>query len=145
MRSRHIAQMNIGKLKFPLEHAANKEFVSQLLPVNEKADNFIGFIWRLKTECGYSADLQLYPDPQIIINLTVWESLEALKKFTYQEKSHLSVLRNRKKWFLPISPSYVLWYIEKGTFPTIEEGKKRLDYLEKYGATEYAFTFQCPY
>ena len=42
---------------------------------------------------------QVSDDPLLIVNLTVWESVEALEAFAYREASHLAVLRRRREWF----------------------------------------------
>ncbi|WP_222982468.1 DUF3291 domain-containing protein [Flagellimonas meishanensis] len=141
MKDSHVAQINISKLKKPLEHPSIKDFVDMLSPINEEAERSPGYVWRLKSESGYSSDLIVFPDPLVIINLTVWESLDDLRNFTYNNGLHLQALKNRKKWFHSIKPSYAIWYIRKGELPTIEEGKKRLLHIKKHGASEYSFDF----
>ena len=43
--------------------------------------------------------MRAFDDPLVIVNLTVWESVEALEVFAYREDSHLAVLRRRREWF----------------------------------------------
>ena len=143
---RNLAQINIGRLKYPMGHPDMKGFEDMLIPVNNEAEKAPGFVWRLQSESGYSSDLSVFPDPMLIINLTVWESLEALRNFTYSNPLHRQVFRNRRDWLLPLQPSYALWYInKKDGYPTIEEGKERLNYLKTNGPSKFAFNFQQTY
>ncbi len=105
----HLAQINISRLKAPLEDPLLADFVKQLIPVNEAADQAPGFVWRLQSENGYSSDVEAFDDPLIIINLTVWESIEALFNFAYKNQVHLEVFTKRKKWMEPIKPSLALF------------------------------------
>jgi hypothetical protein len=74
--------------------------------------------------------------------MSVWSSVEALQEYVYQS-SHAYVFRKRKDWFEEITaPSLALWWIPAGLIPTIEDGKLRLEMLEKNGVTPDAFTFK---
>lgn len=78
----------------------------------------------------------------IIINLTVWETVEALREYVYKS-AHSQVLRDRRRWFEKFGgPYYSLWWIPAGHSPTPEEGKERLDYMRKYGDSAHAFSFK---
>lgn len=145
MPNYHLAQINIARMLAPIDHPAMAEFVAQLASVNALADSSPGFVWRLQTESGDATSIQVYDDDMIIINLTVWESVEALREFVYKGAHH-GVLRDRKRWFEKFDgPYYVLWWVPAGHIPSPEEGKQRLDHLREHGATEYAFSFQDPF
>ena len=78
----------------------------------------------------------------MIINLTVWESIEALHAFSYGG-DHARVYAARKQWFEPLDvPSLALWWIEAGHTPTVEEAKERLELLAEHGPTTAAFHFK---
>jgi len=145
MQKYHLAQFNIGRLIAPLEDPLIKEFVDNLDPVNAQADKAPGFVWRLQTDEGDATDIDAYGDPQIIVNMSVWESIEALKKFAYQNPQHAYMFRNRKEWFEPDSSGMVMWWIPDGHVPSVEEGKERLAFLRENGASEYAFDFRQVY
>jgi hypothetical protein len=83
MRSNHhhLAQVNVARMVAPLGSEQMACFVAQLPHINGLADRSPGFVWRLGTPDGATA-VQAYTDPMVLINLSVWESVEALKQFT---------------------------------------------------------------
>jgi Domain of unknown function (DUF3291) len=116
--------------------------VAQLAPVNAVADQTPGFVWRLQTESGDATSLKVYDDEMMIVNLTVWESVSALREFVYKNAHH-GVLRDRKRWFEKIDvPYYAMWWIPAGQLPSVEEGKERLEYLHQHGDSVYAFSLK---
>ena len=141
MGSCHLAQINIARLIAPLDDPRIAGFVSQLDPINALADRSPGFVWRLQSESGNATDLAYNEDPFIIVNMSVWESVEALRDFVYRSR-HLSVFRDRSQWFEKTDlPNYCLWWVRAGHRPAIAEGRERLEYYRKHGATPQAFWF----
>jgi hypothetical protein len=138
---RHVAQINIGRMVAPLGGPEMAGFVARLDEINAIADAAPGFVWRLQTDDGDAMAIQAFDDPLIIVNMSVWESLEALHAYVYRS-DHVRVLRDRKKWFTPMSgPYYALWWVPPGHRPTPDEGKERLAYLAAHGPSERAFWF----
>jgi hypothetical protein len=138
----HIAQINIARMLAPIDDPIMAEFVAQLAPVNALADGSPGFVWRLQTDSGDATSIKVYEDDFIIVNLTVWESVEALREFVYKN-AHYGVLRDRKRWFTKFDgPYYALWWVPAGQLPSIEEGKERLDYLRQHSDSAHAFSFK---
>ena len=118
------------------------DFVAQLAPVNARADSSPGFVWRLQTESGDATSIQVYDDNMIIINLTVWKSVEALREFVFKGAHH-GVLRDRKRWFEKFEGPYTaLWWIPAGHIPSPAEGRERLEHLRAHGDSAQAFSFQ---
>jgi heme-degrading monooxygenase HmoA len=114
-------------------------------PVNALADRTPGFIWRLQTEDGNATAIRPFEDDRVAVNLSVWESLEALGEFVYASR-HLEVLQRRREWFEHMAEAYlVLWWIPAGTTPTVEEAKARLEALRERGPSPHAFTFREPF
>ena len=141
----HLAQLNIGRLRAPLDDPSMEGFRSQLDPINALADQTPGFVWRLQTEDGNATAIRPYEDERIAINMSVWESLEALQQFVYKS-GHVGVLRDRKQWFERFEgPILVLWWIPAGHIPTVAEAQERLRLLEERGPTPEAFTFRVPF
>ena len=137
----HLAQINIGRLVAPLDDPKIAEFVAQLEPVNALADGAPGFVWRLKSESGNATDVPYNDDPFVIVNMSVWESIEALRDFAYRS-DHVKVLRDRAKWFEKMDkPNYCLWWVPAGHVPSVAEGRERLEHYQKHGATLYSFWF----
>jgi hypothetical protein len=142
MPAYHIAQINIARMLAPIDDPIMADFVEQLAPVNALADGSPDFVWRLQTDSGDATSIKVYDDDSIIVNLTVWESVEALREFVYKN-AHYGVLRDRKRWFKKFDgPSYALWWVHAGQLPGIETGKERLDYLRQHGDSAYAFSFK---
>lgn len=137
----HIAQINIARMLAPIDDPIMADFVAQLPPINALGDQSPGFVWRLQSDSGDATSIKVYDDDMIIINLTVWESVDSLREFVYKSAHH-GVLRDRKRWFEKFDgPYYALWWIPVGHIPSPEEGKERLDHLREQGETAYAFSF----
>lgn len=137
----HLAQINIGRLIAPIDDPRIAEFVAQLEPINALADRAPGFVWRLQSASGNATDIAYSDDPFIIVNMSVWESLEALRNFAYKS-DHARVLGDRAKWFARMDkPSYCLWWIPAGRIPTVLEGRERLEHYQQHGATPHSFWF----
>jgi hypothetical protein len=82
-----------------------------------------------------------------MVNMSVWESVEALRDFTYRDGNHLELLRRRREWFTyrDLGSHLVLWWIPAGTIPTVEEAWERLALLDKAGPGPDAFTLREPH
>jgi len=137
----HLAQINIGRLIAPLDDPKIAEFVAQLAPINALADKAPGFVWRLQSSSGNATDIAYNDDPFVIVNMSVWESIEALRHYAYKS-DHAKVFRDRAKWFEKMEkPNYCLWWIPAGHIPTVTEGRERLERYQTHGATPYSFWF----
>jgi hypothetical protein len=138
----HLAQYNLAKLRKPLTDPLLADFVSEIDRVNHLGDASPGFVWRHQTEEGNSTSVRPRDDDSIIINFTVWESVDALFEFTYHS-DHVEVYRKRRKWFEHVDWQYlVLWWVPAGHIPTVEEAEERLLHLNARGPTPHAFTFK---
>jgi len=139
---RHVAQLNVAKMKAPLDDARMAGFVELLEPTNALADSWPGFVWRLQTDDGDATAIRAFDDELMLVNMSVWESVEALGEFVYRS-GHLDVMRRRREWAEHIAEAHLcLWWIEVGTTPTVEEAKERLHHLRSHGPTPKAFTFK---
>jgi len=145
MSAHHLAQLNISRLVAPLDSPQLAGFVAGLADINALADGAPGFVWRLQTAEGNATDLRPYDDDRIIVNLSVWETLEALHAFVYRS-DHVTVMRQRRDWFEQMTDPFVaLWWVPAGHIPSLEEAKMRLDYLRAHGESALAFTFKRPF
>lgn len=141
----HLAQVNIALMRAPLDNPLMAEFVASLNEINALAERSAGFVWRLHTEQGNATDLQPYGDERILLNLSVWQSIEQLKTYVYKS-AHGEIMRKRRKWFEKLDRMYfVLWWIEAGHIPSVMEAKQRLEYLNEWGVSERAFNFKHPF
>lgn len=141
----HLAQINIGRLIAPIDDPKIAGFIAQLGPINALADRAPGFVWRLQSESGNATDIAYNDDPTILLNMSVWESLEALREYVYKS-DHMKVLRDRAKWFEKMDkPYYCLWWVPAGHIPTVAEGRERLEHYQANGATPFSFWFSQPF
>src|SRR6266480_3504758 len=141
----YLAQINIARLIAPIDDPRIAEFVAQLEPINALADQAAGFVWRLQSESGNATDIPYSDDPFVIVNMSVWESIEALRDFAYKSR-HIEVFRDRAKWFeKAVKPMYCLWWVPAGHRPTVAEARERLEHYQEHGATQYSFWFSHRY
>lgn len=138
----HLALINIAHARFDLTDPRIAEFVDNLDRVNAAAERSPGFVWRLIGDEGANAtSINAFGDSRIIINMAVWESVEALEDFTYKT-IHKRFFARRSEWFQPLDgPNLALWWVEPGATPTVEEGKRRLGILKTNGPSPEAFLF----
>jgi hypothetical protein len=138
----HLAQLNIGKILAPMDSPVMSEFADNLDRINALAESSEGFIWRLKDDSNDATSIKAYDDELIIVNLTVWTSIDTLFKFVYQSH-HMEIFKKRQLWFEKMKDMHmVLWYVPAGHVPTVEEAVAKLDHLRKHGDTPSAFSFK---
>jgi len=146
MSGHHLAQINVGRLLAPVGDPLVAEFVASLDRVNALADAQAGFVWRLTGAGNDATDIRPDPgDALQAINVSVWESLEALAAFVYRS-DHLGVMRRRREWFAAPAEAYMtLWWVPAGHRPDMAEGLERLRLLRANGPSRLAFTFRQPF
>lgn len=139
----HLAQLNVARPLAPLDSPELADFVARLAEVNARADAAPGFVWRLQDDDGDGATGQrLLGDDSLLVNLSVWESFEALQEFVFGDTGHRDALRRRRDWFRAAElPMTVCWWIEPGTLPTLADAEFRLTYLREHGPSAKAFPF----
>ena len=142
MTGLHIAQVNIARMRAPLEDPVMAGFVARLNEINALADRSEGFVWRLQNAAGNATYLRPYDDDRILFNLSVWQTVEHLKSYVYRS-AHAELIRDRREWFEQFdAPQVALWWVPAGHLPSVDEAKKRLAHLEANGTSQFAFTFR---
>jgi GNAT superfamily N-acetyltransferase len=136
--NRHLAQLNIATLRHPLDDLRTADFVEGLPVVNGAGEQSPGYVWRLQSDSGDATGIQVFEDPLVIVNLTVWQSLDALKAFAYRGV-HRDFFRRRAEWFVEGSSRTALWWLPAGVLPTTDDAKRRLDFIDAFGVSPYAF------
>ena len=140
--SYHIAQINVGRVKAPLDDGRMAGFVNRLDELNALADTSPGFVWRLQTSAGNATYFRPYDDDRILMNMSVWQTIEALRDYVYRTV-HAELLRQRHEWFETFAGTYTaLWWVPAGHVPGIDEAKKRLAHLDQHGPSQFAFGFK---
>jgi hypothetical protein len=144
----HLAQLNLGLFRAPLDDAEMTEFTAALEPINAIAEATPGFIWRLKDDDGASSSFVDVPgrsNPLWAPNMSVWQDFESLKHFMYRS-GHSSYLRRRADWFQkPNGPINVLWWLPAGEIPTLEDAVDRLDHLAEHGPSDRGWPLTKPF
>lgn len=136
-----LVQANVALGKAPLSEPVMQGFVEQLEYINSVADRSPGFVWRLQTEDGDATSVQVFDDPLVILNMSVWETIEDLYDYVFRS-DHRGPMKNRRAWFDRMDrPHSVMWWTPAGERPTVAEAEKRLNLLRDRGPTPAAFTF----
>lgn len=142
MTAYHLAQLNVGTTLYDMDDPAMRSFVENLDRINALAEASPGFVWRLQDDAGSAVGIQVSGDPRFIINLSVWESADALFDFVYRS-AHSRIMARRRQWFRrPDQAFQVLWWLPAGELPSVEQALARLRRLQAQGPTAEAFTFK---
>jgi hypothetical protein len=142
-----IAQVNMGRLAAPQDSAQLAGFLAVLDPVNAAADAAPGFVWRLQTDEGNATAIVAFEWDRgdshgVLVNMSVWNSIEELASFVYGE-FHRAVLLQRRRWFQTVAEATTcLWWVPAGHRPSTDEAEARLVLLRDRGPTPSAFTFR---
>lgn len=138
----HLAQLNVGHIVNGIDSPELTDFKNQLDEVNALAESSPGFVWRLKSDSGNATDIQVSDDPLFIVNMSVWESPQALFDFVYRS-AHTKVMVRRREWFRRPEAAYqVLWWVPAGHQPSTAEAMEKLKLLQEEGPGPGAFTFK---
>ena len=142
MAAFHLAQLNIAKMKAALEDPVMQDFVDNLDVVNATAESSPGYVWRLQGDEGNATSMRVFEDNMLLVNFSVWETVDDLKTFVY-DSMHVNFLRRKREWFEKFDGVFlVLWWIRAGDIPEVDEAQKRLAWLQANGESEYAFSFR---
>ena len=136
-----LAQVNIARFRAEKTNPVNADFINALDAVNERAESADGFVWRMKGEGNDATDILIDDNPLLIINISIWRDVEALKAFVYGDELHISIMRRRKEWFEHVEFYMALWWVPAHEFPEVDEAMIKLAALADHGSTPVAFTF----
>ncbi len=133
----HLAELNIGKFKYPTSDPRMAEFMNNLDRVNALAERSAGFVWRLKGDNNNATEFRVGDD--MAVNLSVWENAASLENYVFKTV-HVQFYKKREQWFdLMEKPHMVFWHVLEGHQPTLDEAYARLQHFESNGPSEHAF------
>jgi hypothetical protein len=136
---RHVAQLNIGRFPYPTDDPRMAVFMTNLDRINALAERSERFVWRLKDDSNNATAIRPAGDPTMAVNLSVWESAEALERFVWATV-HKQFYNRKREWFEnPQTPHFVMWSIAAGHIPDLEAATARLDHPTQNGDTDFAF------
>ena len=141
--AQHLAQLNIGRIRYEVNDPRMADFMNNLQRVNALAERSPGFVWRYQDDSGNATNSRPFgDDPRMAINMSVWESVEALEKFVWQTV-HTRFYARKHEWFEKLDGAYfVLWWVPAGHRPSVQEAIDRLEHLKAHGPSEHAFGWQ---
>lgn len=138
---RHVAHVNVASLKYPADDPRVKPFFDGVPEMNALAERSSGFVWRLDDAEEEARAPEIFDEPNLLVALSVWESVEALEQFVYRS-AHGGFVRQRTDWFKPRNgANKALWWIQAGQRPTLVEASHRLEWLTLNGPGDVAFGF----
>jgi hypothetical protein len=136
----HLIHANIALCLAPLDDPVMADFIKQADEIDALAHQSPGFIAQPTPPDEGAVYTGLY-----LLNLSIWESVESLKRFTYRGR-HSQALERRAEWFVQRpAPNYVLFWLPAGELPSEAAVKQRIDHLAAHGPTPFAFNFDQPY
>ncbi|HTE32113.1 MAG TPA: DUF3291 domain-containing protein [Chryseolinea sp.] len=94
----YLAQVNIAKMVAPINDPVMAEFVANLDRINSLAESSEGFVWRLKDDTNNATSIKVYDDDFIIVNMSVWTSVQYLVSYVYNS-AHAEIFKRRQEWF----------------------------------------------
>jgi hypothetical protein len=141
--TRHLAQFNVGRMRYANDDPRMAEFVNNLATVNGIAERTPGFVWRYQDDSGSATNTRPFDgDPRMAINLSVWRDVESLERFVWQTV-HKRFYGRRAEWFEHMAERYmVMWWVPAGNQPGIAEAIERLRHLQKHGPSDHAFGWE---
>ena len=134
----HLAQLNVARPRYGNDDPRFAGFIDNLDRINSLGASMPGFVWIRSDDTGHAMDMPT-PWPDMAANLTVWESPEALEHFVWNTV-HKRFYDRKNEWFEALGEHhFVMWWVEEGHRPTLEEAKERLDHLNAHGDSDFAF------
>ena len=136
----HLAELNVGRLIADKDDPRVAEFMENLDRINGLGKRMPGFVWMMEGEDGRgNTENMISNDARYVPNLTVWESAAHLKTFVF-DTLHAKFMERRREWFEVLGEMhFVMWWVEEGHHPDLDEALERLNHLRENGDSEYAF------
>ena len=135
----HLAELNIGKFKYPTSDARMAGFMNNLDRVNALAERAEGFVWRLVSDGSNNATDLRFGDEDYAVNMSVWKDAKSLENYVFKTV-HVQIYKNRGEWFEKMDmPHMVFWWVPEGYIPSLKEAIDKLEFYQTNGATEQAF------
>lgn len=139
MTGMHLAELNVGRFRYPADDPRMAGFMRNLDLINGIADRSPGFVWRMQDESGNATGIEVTADPMMAANLSVWEDAESFGNYVWNTV-HRRFYEQRDRWFeVMASMHFVMWWVAPGSRPTLAEAMGRLDHLTLHGDSDHAF------
>lgn len=141
----HLAQANVAYALADASDPLMASYIARLDEMNQLAERSPGFVWRYLTDSRDPAQRE-FPDPRVLFNMSVWDSIEALHAYTYRT-AHAEVYAGRRTWFAEAKAvvgghALAMWWLPAGERPSVADAQERLQLITEHGPSERAFTFK---
>jgi hypothetical protein len=137
-----LAQVNVALMRAAPDSPTMAAFMAAVDPVYRMAEASPGFVWRLHGEGGHMPTRRDDTEGWQVVNVSVWQSYEALHQFIYHSQ-HGGLVRRRTEWFRPApQPSTALWWLADDHRPELDEARARLTVLRREGPSPRAFSLR---
>lgn len=133
----HLIHANIAVAREDLDHPLMADFVEIADEIDEIARNSPGFVAQ-----PIPGDEGSIFKGKVLLNLSIWETVESLRAFTYSNEHKLALARRAEWFFQNERYNYVLFWSKRGSLPDEKEIKERIDHLRRNGPSPFAFTFE---
>ena len=138
----HLAELNVGRLLADPGDPRVAKFMNAIDRVNGIGKQSPGFVWMMEGSGAPNTgntENNLFGDPRMVTNLTVWENVETLEHFVWNTV-HRQFYQNRAEWFEVLGEMhFVMWWVPEGHRPTQDEALERLEHLRAHGDSDHAF------
>jgi hypothetical protein len=143
----HLAEFNIGVLRYDWDDPRLADFADNVDRVNRIAQRSPGFVWQMSPEDMEAAQKDpngpLGGNPRTASTLSVWRDAASLEHFVWNT-IHKAFFERRAEWYASeeqggFGVRLVLWWVAEGHQPSIAEAADRMHRLARVGDTERAF------
>jgi len=130
-----FGQFNVARARWDLDDPRMKPFFDAVPPVNALAERTPGFVWRLEDDSEMMATYFSH-EPRFTMTLSVWESVESLRHFTWNTL-HKKLRLKTHDWFEKMDEAYLaIWPIADGHRPSPAEAIEKLTELRRTGPAD---------
>lgn len=139
----HLAELNLGILKYDWDDPRVQGFVDGLDLVNGAAVRSAGFVWMMSPEdmdhAQKDSDGVMGGNPRTASTLSVWESVADLEHFVWNTV-HKRFYDRKAEWYdMGVVLRFAMWWVPIGHQPTMGEAMARFRHLESQGPSDHAF------
>ncbi|MEL6451078.1 MAG: DUF3291 domain-containing protein [Pseudomonadota bacterium] len=140
----HLAEFNIGTLKYDWEDPRVADFRDNLDRVYDIARRSPGYIWHMENEDMEAAQLEaggpLGANPRTASTLSVWRDVDSFRQFVFHTV-HKQFYDRKAEWYDAAAQGtrLVMWWVAPGHIPTVTEAVARLRHLDQHGPSDHAF------
>lgn len=139
----HLAEFNLGILRYDWDDPRVQDFVNGLDMVNGVAQRSPGFVWMLGEDEMDAAQRDpngpLGGNPRTASTLSVWQDVASLENFVWNTV-HRQFYERKHEWYDAVEEiRLVMWWVPEGHRPTIDEAAERFAHIKTAGDSDHAF------